>query len=527
MFFSVLLCSFHPFAAFYIIPLFPLSFIHRISKFKPTFSSLLFLPFLLTITAAASMEAPPSIPHLALLPSPGMGHLIPLIEFAKRLLSHHRLTITFVIPSDGPPSTPQKAVLDSLPAGIDYLFLPPVSFDDLPDASKIETIITLTISRSLPSLRNVLKSMVANSNLVGLVVDLFGTDAFDLAKEFNISSYMFFPSTAMFLSFALFLPKLDESVAGEFRDLPEPIRIPGCIPIQGKDLLDPVQDRKNEAYKWTLHNAKRYALADGIFLNSFLELEPGAVNYLQEEEAGKPPVYPIGPLVKIDANEKEERAECLKWLDEQPHGSVLFVSFGSGGTLSSHQINELASGLETSGQRFIWVVRSPSDKAANATYFSVQSQRDPLDFLPEGFVERTKNRGLVVPSWAPQAQILSHSSTGGFLTHCGWNSTLESVVNGVPLIAWPLYAEQRMNAVMLTEEIKVALRLKTNEKNGIVEKEEISKVVRSVMEGEEGKKLRRKMKDLKEAAERVVGEDGSSTKIVSDVVNTWKARIST
>ncbi|KAA0048907.1 hydroquinone glucosyltransferase-like [Cucumis melo var. makuwa] len=473
------------------------------------------------------MEAHPPIPHLAILPSPGMGHLIPLIEFAKRLLSHHRLTFTFIIASDGPPSQPQQALLNSLPSGIDHLFLPPLSFDDLPPDSKIETIITLTISRSLPSLRNVLKSMVPQSNLVGLVVDLFGTDAFDVAREFNISSYIFFPSTAMLLSFALFLPKLDESVVGEFRDHPEPIKIPGCIAIEGKDLLDPVQDRKNEAYKWTLHNAKRYALADGIFLNSFPELEPGAIKYLREEEPGKPLVYPIGPLVKIDADEKEERAECLKWLDEQPHGSVLFVSFGSGGTLKSAQIDELALGLEMSGQRFIWVVRSPSDKAADATYFSVHSQSDPLGFLPEGFLERTKNRGMVVPSWAPQAQILSHGSTGGFLTHCGWNSTLESVVNGIPLIAWPLYAEQRMNAVMLTEEINVALKPKRNEKTGIVEKEEISKVVKSLLEGEEGKKLRRKMKELKEASEKAVGEDGSSTKIVTNLVNNWKAKIST
>ncbi|KAL0547771.1 hypothetical protein IC582_012196 [Cucumis melo] len=473
------------------------------------------------------MEAHPPIPHLAILPSPGMGHLIPLIEFAKRLLSHHRLTFTFIIASDGPPSQPQQSLLNSLPSGIDHLFLPPLSFDDLPPDSKIETIITLTISRSLPSLRNVLKSMVPQSNLVGLVVDLFGTDAFDVAREFNISSYIFFPSTAMLLSFALFLPKLDESVVGEFRDHPEPIKIPGCIAIEGKDLLDPVQDRKNEAYKWTLHNAKRYALADGIFLNSFPELEPGAIKYLREEEPGKPLVYPIGPLVKIDADEKEERAECLKWLDEQPHGSVLFVSFGSGGTLKSAQIDELALGLEMSGQRFIWVVRSPSDKAADATYFSVHSQSDPLGFLPEGFLERTKNRGMVVPSWAPQAQILSHGSTGGFLTHCGWNSTLESVVNGIPLIAWPLYAEQRMNAVMLTEEINVSLKPKRNEKTGIVEKEEISKVVKSLLEGEEGKKLRRKMKELKEASEKAVGEDGSSTKIVTNLVNNWKAKIST
>ncbi|KAJ7951275.1 Glycosyltransferase [Quillaja saponaria] len=214
-------------------------------------------------------------------------------------------------------------------------------------------------------------------------------------------------------------------------------------------------------------------------------------------------------------NNEVAGSECLKWLDDQSHDSVLFVCFGSGGTLSSDQINELALGLETSEQRFLWVTRSPNDKVANASYFSAQSQEDPLEFLPQGFVERTKGRGIVVPSWAPQAQILSHSSTGGFLTHCGWNSILESVVNGVPFIAWPLYAEQKMNAVMLTQDLKVALRPNTNE-NGLVERGEIAKIVKDLMEGDEGKKIRYRMKDLKEAAARVLSENGSSTKVISE-----------
>ncbi|CAL5396868.1 unnamed protein product [Camellia sinensis] len=116
-----------------------------------------------------------------------------------------------------------------------------------------------------------------------------------------------------------------------------------------------------------------------------------------------------------------------------------------------------------SGQRFLWVVRSPNDKSANAAFFTAQSQNDPFGFLPEGFLERTKGRGLVVQSWAPQIEVLRHHSTRGFLTHCGWNSILESVVHGVPLIAWPLYAEQKMNAVMLTEGLNVALRPKSDE----------------------------------------------------------------
>ncbi|KAI5345770.1 PREDICTED: hydroquinone glucosyltransferase [Prunus dulcis] len=472
-------------------------------------------------------QAQPRPPHIAILPSPGMGHLIPLAEFAKRVVHHHNFTVTFIVPCDGPPTKAQKSVLDALPIAIDHVFLPPVSFDDLPQGSKIETLISLTVSRSLTSLRDAIKSLISRANLVGLVVDLFGTDAFDVAKEFNLSKYIFFPSTAMALSLFLYLPKLDETTPCEYRELADPVTIPGCIPIHGRDLLDPVQDRKDEAYKWVLHHAKRYRLADGIMVNSFAELEPGALRALQESEPGKPPVYPVGPLVKMEFSNAldEQSSKCLKWLDEQPRGSVLYVSFGSGGTLSYDQINDLALGLEMSEQRFLWVVRSPSDKAANATYFSVHSQNDPLEFLPKGFLGRTQGRGLVVPNWAPQAQILGHMSTGGFLTHCGWNSALESVVNGVPLVAWPLYAEQKMNAVMFTEDIKVALRPKASE-NGLVGREEIALVVQALMEGEDGKRLRNRMKDLKDAAAKALSENGASTKALAHVVTKWKTQFS-
>uniref|UniRef100_A0AAN0N640 Glycosyltransferase n=1 Tax=Malus domestica x Pyrus communis TaxID=28521 RepID=A0AAN0N640_9ROSA len=466
-------------------------------------------------------------PHIAILPTPGMGHLIPLAEFAKRLVHRHNFTVTFVVPCDGLPTKAQKSVLEALPTAIDHVFLPPVCFDDLPQGSKIETIISLTVARSLGSFRDALSSLASRTKLVGLVVDLFGTDAFDVAKEFNLSNYIFFPSTAMTLSLFLYLPKLHETVSCEYRDLSDPVTIPGCIPIPGSELLDPVQDRRDEAYKWLLHHTKRYRLADGIMVNSFTELEPGALKALQEKEPGKPPVYPVGPLVKMDFGGvlDDQSSKCLKWLDEQPRGSVLYVSFGSGGTLSYDQINELALGLEMSGQRFLWVVRSPSDHAANTAYFTVHSKNDPLEFLPEGFLDRTQGRGLVVPNWAPQAHILSHESIGGFLTHCGWNSTLESVVNGVPLIAWPLFAEQKMNAFMFTKDLKVALRPKPDE-HGLVGREEIAMVVQALMQGEEGKRLRNRMKELEDAGAKALSENGASTKALSEAITKLKTQIS-
>lgn len=220
----------------------------------------------------------------------------------------------------------------------------------------------------------------------------------------------------------------------------------------------------------------------------------------------------------MDVSSNPEELECLKWLDEQPCNSVLYISFGSGGTLSHEQLIELAMGLEMSDQRFLWVIRCPNDRIANATYFNVQTSSNPFDFLPQGFLERTKGQGLIIPNWAAQAQILSHGSIGGFLTHCGWNSILESVVHGIPLIAWLLYAEQRMNAIILNEDLKVALRPKTSE-NGVVGREKIAEVVRGLMEGEEGKGVRSKMRDLKDEAAKVLGENGSSTKALGELAS--------
>ncbi|GFZ01283.1 UDP-Glycosyltransferase superfamily protein [Actinidia rufa] len=180
-----------------------------------------------------------------------MGHLIPLTEFAKRLTLQHNFSITFMVPTDGSPMKPQNSVLESLPKTINSIFLPPVSFDDLPNDVKIETRISLSVTRSLPALRDSLRALAESTRLLALVVDHFGTDAFDVAKEFGMLPYIFFATTAMALSFVFYLPVLDRSFDGEYRDLPEPVTLPGCVPFRGSDMVDPVQDRKNEI--WNNH----------------------------------------------------------------------------------------------------------------------------------------------------------------------------------------------------------------------------------------------------------------------------------
>ncbi|XP_050282362.1 hydroquinone glucosyltransferase-like [Quercus robur] len=458
-------------------------------------------------------------PHIAILPSPGMGHLIPLVEFAKLLVHHHDFNITCIIPVLGSPPKAMKAVLQALPTTIDHVFLPPVILEEEEIRGlKFEVQTILTLTRSLPPLRDVLKS----TQFSAFVVDPFGIDALDIAKELNISPYIFFHTNALTLSLVFHLPKLDDTVSCQYRDLPEPLKLPGCIPIHGRDLMEPVQDRTSELYKMILHSAKQFRLAEGIIINTFVELEGSAIKALLDEEAKSLPLYPIGPIQSGSSNQFDKsESDCLRWLDNQPHGSVLFVCFGSGGTLSYDQTNELALGLELSGQKFLWVVRTPNNESADATYLSDQTlDNNTLSFLPKGFVERTKWQGLVVPSWASQAQVLSHGSTGGFLSHCGWNSILESIMQCIPLIAWPLYAEQKMNAVLLAEDVKVALRPKTN-KNGLIDREEIAKVVKGLMVGEEGKKVRNRMKDIKIAADKALSADGSSTKALSELASQW------
>ena len=316
---------------------------------------------------------------------------------------------------------------------------------------------------------------------------------------------MLFTCSTAFRAFTLYLPTLDREVECEYVDLPEPVQAPGCTPIRIEDLLDQVRNRKIDEYKWVLFHFNRTPLAIGIFLNSWEDFEPALLKAIREhpfyKQIATPPVHPVGLLIKEDEPLTELGAKCVAWLDKQPLDSILLVSLGSGGTLTNAQ---------------------PTDGSASGSFFKVDGDvNDPKAYLPEGFIERTKGVGLVVPSWAPQVAVLHHPSTGVFLSHCGWNSILESITYGVPMIAWPLYAEQRMNAAMLVEEVGVAVKPMVGEGTGVVEREEIERMVRMVMEGEEGKTTRGRAKELEHSASQGLNFGGSSYKSLFCVVKEW------
>ncbi|XP_058069115.1 hydroquinone glucosyltransferase-like [Magnolia sinica] len=455
--------------------------------------------------------------HVAIIPSPGVGQIIPLLEFAKRLVSLHGFHVSFfILTTDASTAQSQLIRSTSVPDGLHII--------QLRQDSSSMTRISKVIRESIPLLRSAITDL---ANPTVLIVDIFGTDVFEIADDLRMLKYLFFTSSASLLALMMHLPTLDQEINGEYIDLPEPLQIPGCNPIRIDDLVDSLRDRRNERYRSFLHHAHRFRMAHGILINTCEDLEPKTISTLRENDTlmqnPTPRVYPVGPLIRSDRPFFHGPA-CLTWLDMHPPESVLFVAFGSGGTLSAKQITELAWGLELSQQRFIWVVRPPSGRdGPRNVRVSMDGSDDPLDYLPDGFLTRTRGVGLVVHTFGPQIEILGHISTAGFLTHCGWNSTMESIMHGVPMIVWPLYAEQRMNAAMLADDLKVAVR--SEPLNGVVGREELERVVRLVIDGEEGKTMRARVKKLKDAALRALDEGGSSCNSLSHVVSEWKVNL--
>nr|KYP70991.1 Cytokinin-O-glucosyltransferase 1 [Cajanus cajan] len=213
---------------------------------------------------------------------------------------------------------------------------------------------------------------------------------------------------------------------------------------------------------------------------------------------------------------------CFKWLDLHQPKSVLYVCFGSLCNLIPSQLVELALALEDTKRPFVWVIREGS-----------KFQELEKWIMEEGFEERTKGRGLIIRGWAPQVLILSHPAIGGFLTHCGWNSTLEGISAGVPLITWPLFGDQFLNEKLITQVLKIGVSVGVEipmkwgeeEKVGLqVKKEDIKKTICMVMDddNEESRERRERAGKLSEMAKRAVEKDGSShldmTLLIQDIM---------
>lgn len=251
-----------------------------------------------------------------------------------------------------------------------------------------------------------------------------------------------------------------------------------------------------------------------MLVNSFYELEPAYVDHYRNVIGRK--AWHVGPvsLCNRNAEEKAQRGtessidehECLKWLGSKKPNSVVYVCFGTNSRFPASQLREIALGLEGSGQEFIWVVRKDNNDG--------EQEGDKEDWLPEGYEKRMEGKGLIIRGWAPQVLILEHESVGGFVTHCGWNSALEGISAGLPMVTWPIFAEQFYNEKLITDVLKIGVGVGAQQwiklVGDYIKKEALEKAVKEVMVGEKAEERRGRAKALGEMAKRAVEEGGSS-----------------
>ncbi|KAG8057173.1 hypothetical protein GUJ93_ZPchr0002g24166 [Zizania palustris] len=347
--------------------------------------------------------------------------------------------------------------------------------------------------------------------LHAVVIDTSCDLAIEAARMLGVPVYQFYPADAGALAVDLQvrLHRAGSKTLGGDGTVVEFLGVPPMPASHATDIFGQPADQKLDKDLEALMAERARATADfaGILINTFVLLEERALGALHDDLRRSlpdgmvlPPVYTVGPLVdKAVAVDERSRHDCLVWLDGQPDRSVVFLCFGSIAGLWDHpeqQLREIAAGLDKSGHRFLWVVRAPSTP--------------PLDaLLPEGFSARTRGRGLVVNTWVPQPEVLRHRATGAFVTHCGWNSVLEGITAGVPMLCWPMYAEQRINSVLVVEDMGVGVEME-GWLEGLVTADEVEAKVRLVMESEHGRKLGERVEAYKHGAAMAWKDGGSS-----------------
>ncbi|XP_010676160.2 7-deoxyloganetin glucosyltransferase [Beta vulgaris subsp. vulgaris] len=467
-------------------------------------------------------------PHAVCVPYPAQGHINPMLQLAK-LLHSKGFHITFVnteynhnrlVRSRGReavadrPSFRFETITDGMPPS-----------DDVDSTQDIPSLCISTEKHCLGPFKRLLARLNEAGDVppVSCVVSdgaMFFT--IDAAEELGIPEVLFWTASACgFLGYAQY-GKIIELGLAPFKDANFSTNgdleavldwVPGMKNIRLRDIpsfirtTDP--NEPTVAYIQRLvHHSKRAA---AIIFNSFDALED---DVLRSISSNFPPTYALGPLhlllesmeaineetKSISTSLWKEDPHCLEWLDSYEPNSVVYVNFGSITVMTNDQLIEFAWGLANSNQPFLWIARPDLVIGDSAV-------------LPPDFLEETKNRGLIT-SWCDQEHVLAHPAIGGFLTHCGWNSTIETLINGVPIVCWPFFAEQQTNCWYSCTKWGIGMEIDAN-----VKRSEVERQVRELMEGEQGKEMKRNaMKWKKLAYEATAVSTGSSYNNLDEVI---------
>ncbi|RZC66920.1 hypothetical protein C5167_010618 [Papaver somniferum] len=458
--------------------------------------------------------------HVFIFPVTAQGHMIPMINIAKLFASRgvKATIITTPLNAITLSNTIDQDRLSGLDINIQTIPFPAVQVG-LPEG--MESVNQITSPDMLPKfflamsmLQEPFEKLLEKYHPDFIVGDMFLPWTTEAAAKFG-TPRLIFHGTNIFSHCVAASLKSDKPFESIMNDK-ESFLVPG-LPDKIEMTISQVPEYiigSDSLYSKVLEKVRESEQKSfGVLANSFYELESAYADHYKNILGIR--AWQIGPL-SLRNNDTLDNAQrrntlsieehsILDWLDSNQPNSVIYVSFGSMSKLSSVQLTEIAISLEDSRCSFIWVVRKMTTGEEN--------------FLPEGFEERMQGKGLIIREWAPQVLILDHPAVGGFMTHCGWNSILEGISAGVPMITWPMFAEQFYNEIFVTQVLKIGSKVGAEEwKDWVqttdvsVKKEKISKALTQLMSdgGDENKEMRKRVAELSEKAKSAVKEDGSS-----------------
>nr|XP_043609727.1 zeatin O-glucosyltransferase-like [Erigeron canadensis] len=453
-----------------------------------------------------TIYATPSPATVVMVPLPLQGHLNQLLHLS-RLISIHNIPVHFVSTTTHCRQAKLRVqgwdpVAD---AGIHFHEFQTPSFVSPPPntnsttkfPSQYQPLCEATTQLRHPMASLLRKLSLTTGRLVVIHDSLMGSVIQDFASLPNAESYTFHSVSAFTMTLYTF-----KTLCKQLENITKPQHLT-------KDYLSFEGCFTSEFKKFTSMQHEYAKLNSGRIYNSCSIIEQPMLELLEREENDRnKKLWALGPFNPVDIKKTikgDKGHTCLKWLDKQETNSVIFVSFGTTTSFTKTQIIELAIGLEKSKQKFIWALRD-ADKG-DVCSDSYVSQVE----LPKGYEDRIKGRGLVIRQWAPQLEILAHRATGGFMSHCGWNSCMESISMGVPIVAWPMHSDQPTNAVLVTKILKVGITVKDWQwRDEMVLTENVENTVTRLMDTTEGEEIRQRAVQIGSSVRKSVREGGVS-----------------
>ncbi|XP_022762344.1 scopoletin glucosyltransferase-like [Durio zibethinus] len=475
--------------------------------------------------------------HMFFFPFMAPGHMIPTVDMAKLFASGGVKTTIITTPLNASffSKTIQRSKESGIEIGVRTLKFPTVEAGLPEGCENLDLIHTSQegngnlfskFFKATVLLQEPLEQLLQECKPDCLVADTFFPWTTDAANKFGIPRLVFHGTSFFSLCATECITKNEphKKVQSDSEPFVVP-NLPGDIKLTRKQLPDFMKQDVEADFSKMIKAVKESELKSyGVVVNSFYELEETYVNCYKNVLGRK--AWHIGPvsLCNRATEDKAERGkksaidehECLMWLDSKKPNSVVYICFGSVANFTSSQLKEIAMALEASEQQFIWVVRRQ------------KNNEEEEHWLPEGFEKRMEGKGLIIRGWAPQVLILDHDAVGGFVTHCGWNSILEGVSAGVPMVTWPLFAEQFFNEKLVTQVLKVGVAVGVQQwvrmVGDFVQREAIERAVKEIMKGDKAEETRNRAKALAEAAKKAVENAGSSHSDLNDLMEELSLR---